>query len=153
MELKQEQVKELSHSKNYRETIMKAQELIAAQDQVECMPIHFFADGVYGREMVIIPNVIVIGKIHKHAHLNIISQGRILVSTEYDGFQELEAPLTFISKPGTKRMVFALEETIWTTLHANPTNTQDLKELEEMIIAKDYETYEAFEAQKLECIK
>jgi len=33
---------------------------------------------------------------------------------------------------------------VWTTVHLNPTNTQDLEELEEEIIAPTYEAYEKF---------
>jgi hypothetical protein len=29
-------------------------------------------------------------------------------------------------------------------LHSNPTNTQNLEELEEIVIAKDFEEYESF---------
>ena len=49
-----------------------------------------------------------------------------------------------ISKPGTKRALYAKTELVWTTVHLNPTNTQDLEELEEEIIAPTYEAYEKF---------
>ena len=65
----------------------------------------------------------IIGKIHKHAHLNIISKGLVVVSTE-DGTQELEGPVTFTSYAGTKRAVLVLKDTIWTTIHV--TNETDL---------------------------
>ena len=60
------------------------------------------------------------------------------------GKEELKAPCSMISKPGTKRILYAKTELVWTTVHLNPTNTQDLEELEEEIIAPTYDAYEKF---------
>ena len=49
-----------------------------------------------------------------------------------------------ISKAGTKRALYAKTDLVWTTVHLNPTNTEDIGELEEEIIAKSYEEYETF---------
>jgi hypothetical protein len=109
---------------------------------------HHFAPGQYGREIFVAAGNVVIGKIHIHAHLNIVSQGRCLVFTE-DGLHEIAAPLTFVSLPGTKRVVFVLEDLIWTTVHA--TTKTDLAEIEAEIIAPDYEALPAaLEVEALE---
>lgn len=97
---------------------------------------HHFAPGAYAREMLIPSGVCVVGKIHKHAHINVISQGTIKVVTE-DGAHTYAAPYTFVSFPGTKRAVYALEDTIWTTVHV--TNETDLEKIEEELIAKSYD--------------
>jgi hypothetical protein len=86
--------------------------------------------------------MLVIGKIHQHGHLNIISKGKCAVSTPW-GQEILEAPLMFKSEPGTKRAVIALEDTVWTTFHENPDNTQDLKVLEAQVISPSFEHYDA----------
>jgi hypothetical protein len=52
--------------------------------------------------------------------------------------QTLEAPASFISEPGTKRVVFTHEDAIWTTIHPNPTDETDLKKLEDMFTSLDY---------------
>lgn len=115
---------------------------------------HHHSDGVYAREMTIPQGMCIIGKIHKHAHINIISKGRVVVVTPTEK-EELVGPCTFISKPGTKRAVYALEETIWTTIHPNPRNTQDIGLLEEQVIAPTFEHYDALlehqEQNLLEC--
>jgi hypothetical protein len=80
---------------------------------------HTFSENSYAREMTIPPGIIIIGRVHRHSHLNIISRGKILVFTT-EGKRVLDAtkhPVTFSSFPGTKRVVLALEETIWTTIH------------------------------------
>lgn len=102
---------------------------------------HHFAPGLYARECFLVKGSVVVGKIHKHAHINTICQGRVRVSTEHDDEVEIyEAPMTFVSKPGTKRAVYALEDTIWVTYH--PTDETDLAAIEEQVIAKDYEELE-----------
>ena len=82
------------------------------------------------------------GKIHKHKHPNFLLKGEVLVLTETGGSEVLKAPLSMISEPGTKRALYAITDLVWTTIHHNPTNTEDLKELEKIVIAKDYEEYD-----------
>lgn len=104
--------------------------------QPDCPLTHHFAPGLYAREILLPKDSVVVGKIHKHAHVNTISKGSCLVVTEF-GEMKIEAPCTFVSQPGTKRTVIALEDTIWTTYH--PSNETDLAVLEDQIIAKTYE--------------
>ncbi len=129
----------------HRSDILKLQDAIAAMPQVEQPVAHYFAPGLYARECTLLKDSLVVGKIHKHAHINTISKGRVLVSTEF-GTDELCAPCTFVSIPGTKRAVLALEETIWTTYH--PTEETDLEKIEEHVIAKSYDEYDALPCAK-----
>ena len=101
-----------------------------------CPVQHHFAPGAYGREMTLPAGLVVVGKIHKHAHINVISKGRVQVFTEQDGVLELAAPCTFVSSPGTKRVVHVMEETVWTTVHV--TDKTDLAEIEREVIATDF---------------
>jgi len=137
-----------------REKILRLQDvMLSMPDKVECTNKHWFAPGVYGREMLIPKGTVIIGKIHKHAHLNIVSRGKCSVMTEF-GPMVIDAtstPHTFTSEPGTKRVVVALEDVVWTTIHLNPTNTQDLEVLENEIIAKNY-TELSFAEEIKECL-
>ena len=119
--------------------IQKAcQELPDGQRMDESPPLkHWLAPGIYAREIHLPANTLVVGKIHRHRHFNILSQGRITCYTEF-GLQTLEAPASFISEPGTKRVVFTHEDAIWTTIHPNPTDETDLKKLEDMFTSLDY---------------
>lgn len=105
---------------------------------------HLFPPGLYLRTIRLPAGSMLVGKIHKHRHGNILSMGRVRVYTEYGGTEEFEGPLQMISEPGTKRAVLALTNAVWTTIHLNPTNTQNLAELEADIIAKSYDEYESF---------
>lgn len=126
-----------------RSKIVRLQESMQDMPQVDCPVKHTFAPGVYAREIFLPKDSVVVGKIHKHAHLNIISKGKASVMTEF-GPMQIEAPCTFVSQPGTKRVVVALEDVIWTTIH--PTDETDLDKIEDQIIAKDYGELEALNA-------
>jgi len=100
---------------------------------------HYFAPGVYARMFFIKKDSVVIGKIHKTEHLNIICKGKCSVSTE-DGPLVLEGPCIVNSRPGIKKAVFAIEDTTWVTIHV--TNETDLAKIENVVIAKDYDEIE-----------
>ena len=109
---------------------------------------HFKAPGMIARQMLLPKGGEIIGKIHKHAHLNQISYGHVCVVTE-DGPKEIKGAHTFTSLPGTKRYVLALEDTLWTTFHLNPNdldpdNEVEMKQFEDEIIAKSYDELQLF---------
>lgn len=99
---------------------------------------HWQTPGIYAREIHLAAGTLVVGKIHRHRHLNIISKGSVTVFTEF-GEETLTAPATFTSEPGTKRVVLTHEDAIWTTIHPNPLNETDVPTLERMFVADDYE--------------
>ena len=123
-----------------REAILRLQDAIISEGRdvgpASCPVKHHFAPGSYGREMTLPAGMVVVGKIHKHAHINVISKGRVQVFTEQEGVLELAAPCTFVSSPGTKRVVHVLEETVWTTVHV--TDKTDLAKIEREVIATDF---------------
>lgn len=102
----------------------------------ECEIIHHFAPGVYAREMRVPAGTFLTGKIHRFAHLNIMSAGKVTIVNE-SGRQTVEAPFSFTSEPGTKRAFYMHEFTVWTTIH--PTDETDLEKLEQELTADSYE--------------
>lgn len=132
----------------FRKQVFSLQEFIASNVPStldDCTLRHHFAPGVYAREMTIPAGTLIIGKIHKHAHLNIISQGSARVVTEF-GSVEIKAPHTFVSEPGTKRVVLADSDVVWTTIHI--TEETDLEKIEDYVIAKSYDEFLMLESQK-----
>lgn len=107
----------------------------------DCPLTHAFAPGAYGRQIFIPKETLVVGKIHKHAHLNFLMKGVVSVATE-EGPVRLEAPLMMVSKAGTKRVVYTHEDTVWATVHL--TESTDLAQIEEEIIATSYEELDLF---------
>lgn len=136
-----------------REDVLALEDAVRAQpeafDDVEAeaaLNTHFFAPGVYGRQIRIPKGMCVVGKIHRHAHLNIITTGTVRVVTEF-GEDTFTGPRTWVSEPGTKRAVYALEDTEWTTIHPNPSDTQDVREIESQVIAPDFETFDRLQLE------
>jgi len=128
-----------------RKVILQVQECVSALpkaffgDNEQCPLKHSFADGIYMREIFIPKDTLLVGKIHKHSHPNIILKGDVSVLTE-EGAKRIKAPCSMISPAGTKRVVYAHEDTVWVTFHV--TKSQNLEEIEEEIIAKSYEEIE-----------
>ena len=137
---------------NFRQAIKDFEAKIAAipehyeGDTDNCPLKHSFADGVYVREIFIPKGHILTGKIHKHTHPNFLMQGEVVVITEDQGAEHLVAPLSMISSAGTKRVVIALEDTVWITVHV--TDETDLAKIEDYVIAKDYEAYDRYTMEK-----
>jgi hypothetical protein len=107
---------------------------------------HHFAPGAYAREIGLPAGALVVGKIHRHAHINVVSWGRALVATP-EGVLEIEAPYTFVSQPGTKRVVLALTDVVWTTVHV--TDETDLDRIEAEVIAPGFDALPASPQQEL----
>ena len=130
-----------------REVIFQMQGELLKHEQIECPLEHTFAPGAYARGIRLPAGTFIVGKIHKHAHLNIVSRGLVTVVTEFDKRQidAREHPVTFTSDPGTKRALYVHEETYWTTVHL--TESTDLAQIESEIIATDFEALDAFMAQ------
>jgi hypothetical protein len=102
-----------------------------------CLPIrNIFSNGIYVREIRIPAGMFVMGRIHRQEHPNILVQGSVIVLTE-EGVKRLDAPLHMLSPAGTKRFLYTLTDTIWTTIHRCEATTQE--EAEEECVADTYE--------------
>lgn len=128
-----------------RAQMMRLQDAVAQLPPVDPPLKHYFAGGIYAREMTIPAGVVVVGKIHKHEHLLIVSQGDVTILTE-SGPKRVQAPCTLIGKPGIKRAAFAHTDTVVTCFHA--TDEADLDKIEAEFIAPDYESLDVFLEQK-----
>jgi hypothetical protein len=126
--------------------LMRLEAAMKEMPQLEIPVRHWFAPGMYAREVTIPAGACVTGKIHKYPHLNIISAGDISVLTE-EGVKRIQAPFTLLSPAGVKRVGFAHTDTVWTTIHASIET--DLAKLEEHFIAPSLEAYLEFQQQQL----
>ena len=104
---------------------------------------HTFADGVYVRQMDLKKDSVVVGAIHKHLHVWFLLTGHISVATE-DTVEDYLAPCYVVSTPGVKRVILANEDSIFVNIHKNPSNTEDIDELEKEIVALNYKEYEQY---------
>lgn len=139
---------------HFRETVLAAEQQMremieagVAESALEaCTLKHYFTPkdekygcSTYAREIFLPKGSFVIGKIHRHQHLNFISKGKVKVFTEF-GEKSFEAPCTFVSEVGLKRAVYAEEDTIWTTVHLTEFEKEsDLDKIEQEVISPTYD--------------
>lgn len=94
---------------------------------------HIFTPGLYTREIFLPKHSLSVSKIHRTEHPFVISMGKVAVwdciSQEVTVFS---APFTGVTKPGTQRVIFAHEDTVWSTFH--PTDETDIERIEATII-------------------
>ena len=76
---------------------------------------------------------IVVGATHKHLHVWFLMTRPVLINNNGEKIEHV-APCYTISNPGSKRVIYAVEDSIFVNVHKNPTNTKDIKELEKRII-------------------
>lgn len=113
-----------------RAKVYALEDEVSKLPQIECPIRHYFAPGIYAREMTIPAGVVAVGAVHKTEHMTIISKGRVHLTTD-EGIVEFVAPVTLVSKAGIKRAAYAIEETVLTTIH--PTTETDLDKLVEQL--------------------
>ena len=104
---------------------------------------HSFADGIYIREMKMKKGQLGFSAIHKHSYGFFLLSG-VLASSKEEGVEEFIAPCYIVSPRGSKRIVYAVEDCVITTVHANPTNTQDIREIEKINVVFNWEEYEEY---------
>lgn len=104
---------------------------------------HSFSDGIYTREIFIPKGMFAIGKIHKLHHTFFLMKGKLRMFTQ-DGVTEIEAPFYGNSSAGTKRVIVALEDTVFVNVHPNPNNTKEIEKLEDSFVVSSYEEYKNY---------
>ena len=124
-----------------REKVNALEAMMRQMGPVEFPVAHHFGPGVYARELFIPKGSLIVGKIHKYPQINIMSCGDLSVLTE-EGIQRVQAPFTIVSPAGTKRIAYAHEDTVWTTIHG--THETDLDKIESDLIAQNDQEYEEF---------
>jgi len=134
-------MKEKSLSVNlFRDKVMSLeQQLLSSEDPLvvkgnsDSFPLtHSFSDGVYIREMSMLEGGIVIGKIHNRSHTWFLMKGKLKIANE-DGVVTYSAPTYVNAKSGEKRVIIALEDSVFVNVHPNPDNIKNTDKLEEIL--------------------
>ena len=116
-----------------REAVLRLQAHLATLPQVETEPVHYFAPGMYGRELAIPAGTIMVGKIHRHQHITILLSGTATINTD-KGMETITGPHTWISQVDAKRALVTHTDCVFFTCHLNQSDTQDLDVLEAELI-------------------
>jgi hypothetical protein len=91
--------------------------ILANLEPLDCPVSHTFTDNMYIREIFMPAGSLITSKIHKTEHPYTVSYGKAAVSIDNGEWLEITAPYTGITKAGTRRVLYIIEDCIWTTYH------------------------------------
>jgi quercetin dioxygenase-like cupin family protein len=117
-----------------RDQIEALQRELLKLPQIEPETKHYFADGMYAREVFRKAGTLIVGKVHKKEHFFVLIQGELSLWTEA-GMKRVKAPFLWVSQPGTKRVTYAHEDSTAMTVHQVSSN--DLEAIEEELVEYD----------------
>lgn len=133
-----------------RKHIERLEHHLVQHEQVDIPALHRFAAGMYAREIVIPPDTLMTGKVHKAEHVSVLLSGEITCLTE-TGMRRIVGPEVFISPPGTKRVGYTHTECRWLTVHLNPDDSQDVPLIESRLV-EPWSLQGVLEAAKVEML-
>ena len=107
-----------------RAKIVAFEDVLKTMPQIDIPVEHFFAPGVYVRQIRIPKDTWMTGSIYKESSVHTVLKGKMAVVTDR-GMKTVEAPCTFVSPPNVKRAGYAYEDTIWQAAFPNPDNETD----------------------------
>lgn len=110
---------------NMRKKVAALQNELSKLPQYQPLTKHYFHGGMYCREVFRHAGVLVVGAVHKKEHLYLIVSGTVSITND-EGAQTIKGPHLFLSKPGTKRAVYAETDAVCMTFHV-----MDKKSVEE----------------------
>ena len=116
--------------------IQRLQEQLEQFPQIPNEPVHYFANDMYGRELFIAADSIVVGKVHRHEHLVQLLSGEATVYTD-KGMERIVGPKTWVSPAGVKRALYTHTDCLFFTFHLNPDNTRDIEAIEAYVVVPE----------------
>jgi hypothetical protein len=99
---------------------------------------HYFADGMYCRELPRPAGALIVGKVHKREHFYMVMCGTVLITNGDEEPIEVTGPKVIVSHPGTKRAVYAKTDAVCITVHR--TDETDLGRIEDELVEPDSES-------------
>lgn len=108
---------------------------------------HYRVPGLYGRRAKAFADSCVVSYVHKVDHFTFILQGEAFV-LDQDGTRTwVEAPAFCVTKAGTQRVIVAITDIVWMTVHPDQgTTEEDDAHMEDLVCCTTFEEYEAYVA-------
>lgn len=109
------------------------EDIVGVKERDEYIVTNVIADGVLARTVLIPKGDIVVGEKHKYESINILVKGELKIWINGE-VKHLKAPYMIKSNANTRKVVYTLEDAVWTSIHR--VNSENLKDIEEEIIVK-----------------
>ena len=126
--------------------VQAAEDIIKQYPQTAIATNHYFAGGIYEREIFVPKGTIITGKVHLTEHLAKLTSGMMTIFGDKET-GDYVAPKTFISKPGAKRAGYAHTDCFFSTFHAVGDET-DIEALEKALVVDTVEQYQLMQDKK-----
>lgn len=126
-------------AKEQSEDVVKLEKAIRNWEGFEDIELpvhHHFSNGMYVRQLDIPKGMLIVGKRHREATLNILAKGTMMIICGETRLK-IEAPYTFTSEPLSKKSMYALEDCSFMNIHK--TDSTDLDEIEAQFIIPEEE--------------
>lgn len=134
-----------------RNKLNELESLMNNHEQLDIPVKHRFSGGIYAREITIPKGTLLVGRIHKFDHFDIMLSGEILVSTDTGEHKQLSGLNIMEGKAGKKRAGYALEDTQWITFHN--VEERDPEEMYEYITCGSFEELDKFNKDLSEALQ
>jgi hypothetical protein len=118
-----------------REMIDALQHEVLKLPQYEPVTYHYFADGMYCREVIREAGTLVIGAVHKKEHFYIVASGTVSITDGMSAAKQVIGPAVHVSQPGTKRAVYAHTASVCMTVHRTDKTT--IEDIEAELVESD----------------
>lgn len=117
------------------EDVQERLELLPNALGIDDFPVkHQFADGTYMRQVFLPAGSLIVGRTHKQHHFALLTAGDVSIFSEQEVCRR-QACSVWQSPAGTKRIVYAHEDSLFCTLHG--THERDLAKLFEVLTVKN----------------
>ncbi len=84
---------------------------------VDCPVTNSFVPGFYIRTVEMPAGAVITSMIHNTTHPYHITSGKALIKINDDDWDEIEAPFSGVTYPGTRRILQIVEDMVFTTFH------------------------------------
>lgn len=115
-----------------RKSVERLEAHLRQLPQVEIKTEHKFVPGLYIRQVTFPADTYIVGEACKFEHLSVMVRGHMVALAD-GAMRVLKGYNEWLAPAGVKRAGTAIEETVWFTVHPNPTDERDINKLEEML--------------------
>lgn len=126
----------------WRKKVTALERELFNQETIDLPVRHLFAGGMYARELFIPKGTVLVGRVHKFDHFDIMLSGDVTVSMEDGSVRRWRGVQFRVGRVGKKRAYYAHEDARLVTIHSS--EERDPEELFDLMTCSSYEELDEF---------